>query len=373
MLMPRDMELRALEFMDGCSHLGTGTTPFNTDRKWTSASPLGSYYLTTPVRRSNPSFAAPACCLYLNSSFPTKTLTYQASRYMGGAYFLSASNPQVDQFLRMLSGGTTIAFLTVEADQTVSIYAAGNSTPIFNSAPYAFSLNAYHYVEFYVSLGGGTPITVTASLKIDGNALATNVTGNSGINASSLLCGTAEMNQIGFNGDIAYVMDVIVMNSLATDVNGNATTLNGFQGDVAIMDLVPDANVTTGWTLVGGSTQYGVLANIPPQDDVEYISSDTVSQVSSVNMTPISGITGTLLCAQLCVYCKKDAEGSRAIRALLNSTVVKNWTGPTSTPISDQYLYDYYDYFLFPLDSDLGTPWTETNFNAAAFGVEVSV
>jgi hypothetical protein len=90
-------------------------------------------------------------------------------------------------------------------------------------------------------------------------------------------------------------------------------------------------------------------------------------------MTPISGITGTLLCAQLVIYCKKNAEGSRAIRGQLNGVDLANWTGIGLTPVYDQYLYDYYDCFLFPLDSLLGTPWTEANFNAAAFGVKLSI
>lgn len=368
----------ALEFMDGCSHLGTGNVPYYTDGKWTSSGPLGSYYLpptgvsSGPVRRTNPAFALPACCFYLNSSFPTKTLLYESSRYMAAAYYLAASNPQVGQFFRMLSGGQTIAWISVEPDQTVSIYAQGNPTPLFNSAPYTYGLNAYHYVEFFVSLSGGAPITVTASLKIDGHTFATNVTGNTNVTASSLLCGSAQMNQIGVAGGIAYVMDVIVMNSSATDANGHPTTLNAFQGDVAIMDLVPNADVTAGWTLVG-STQYGTLANNPPQDDVEYIYSDTVGQVSSVKMTPIAGVMGTIIGAQLCIRCKKDAEGSRAIRGQLNGTDLNNWTGIGSTPILDQYLYDYYNWFLFPLDSDNGTPWTEALFNAAAFGVKVSI
>lgn len=372
----------ALEFMDGCSHLGKGSSfppAISPDRKWTSTSPLGVIYVnpssspTGPVRRTNPAFAAPACAMLLNSSFPTKTLTYRSSRYMGAAYYLSSGNPQIAQFFRMLSGGVPLAWLTVEADQTVSIYAAGNAVPIFNSAPFTFTLDAYHYVEFFVSLAGGTPITITASLTIDGNVLASGVTGSSTQNASGLLIGSAEMNQAGFSGGVAYIMDVIVMNAATTDVNGNSTPLHAFQGDVAIMDLVPDADVDANWTLVGGPTQFQTLANIPPQDDVEYIKSNTVAQVSSVNMTPISGLTGTIVGAQLCVYCKKDGEGSRAIRAQLNNTDLANWTGVGTTPVHDQYLYDYYDDFLFPLDTDLGTAWTPTNFNAAVFGVEVNI
>ena len=90
-------------------------------------------------------------------------------------------------------------------------------------------------------------------------------------------------------------------------------------------------------------------------------------------MTPITGLTGSLLGAQLCIRVKKDAEGTRAIRAQLNGTDLSNWTGVGLTPIEDQSLYDYYDYFLFPLDSMAGTPWTESNFNSSSFGVKVSV
>jgi hypothetical protein len=372
----------ALEFMDGCSHLGTGShfpPAIPADRKWTSTSPLGVIYVngssspSGPVRRTNPAFAAPACSMYMNSSFPTKTLLYVTERFMGAAYYLASSNPQIKQFFFMGSGGVNLAWLTVESDQTVSIYAFGNATPIFNSSPFTFTLDAFHYVQFSVTLGGGAPITVTASLTIDGHALAVGATGNTTVNASSLLVQAAEMNQIGFSGGAAFLMDVFVMNTDTTDVNGEPTTLTGFQGDLALMDLVPDANVTTGWALVGGATQYGVLANIPPQDDVEYITSSTVTQASTVNMTPITGLTGTIVGAQLCVYCKKDAEGSRAIRALLNGTDLANWTGVSSTPVNDQYLFDYYDDFLFPLDTLLGTAWTPANFNSAAFGLRVSI
>lgn len=368
----------ALEFLDSCSHLGSGSSfppAINLDRKWTQAS--GCDYVTSPIRRSNPAFAAPACALNLSAATAYKTLTYQGSRYIGFAYYLSSGSPAgASLFCQMLSGGQLLAGLTVDSDNTVSILA--NNTVIWNSAPYTFTFDAYHYVEFYVELTGSTPIGIVATLKIDGVTLATSETGSTGVNASSLICNATLMNQValagGRSGNFEGVaMDIIVMNASGTDANGNTTTLNGFQGDVAIMTLVPDANVTTGWSLVGGSTQYGVLANIPPEDDVEYIKSDTVGQVSSVNMTPITGLTGTLLGAQLCIYAKKDAEGSRAIRGQLNGTDLQNYFAPGGSPTYDQYLYDYYGYSLFELDSLLGTAWTEANFNSAAFGVKVSV
>ena len=365
----------ALEHKEGCSHLGSGSTippAISITRKWTSALPLGCYYVTTPVRRTNPSYAAPALAIYLNSSFLQKTLTYQGSRYMAAAYYMDSSDSEEDVVFQMLSGGQSLANIKIEADLTVSIYA--NGTLAFNSGTYVFTTNAYHYIEWYVELTGGSPISIYSTLKIDGQVLVTGATGNTNVYTNQLLSNALTMNQVGIAGGRAYTMDVLVMNSSATDVNGFATTLNGFQGDVQIMDIVPDADVVTNWTLVGGATRFGVLANIPPQDDVEYISSDTINQVNSINMTPISlSLSGTLLSVQLCVYAKKDAEGSRAIRAQLNGTDIANWTTVGLTPIFDQYLYDYYDFFLFPLDSLLGTAWTPTNFNSAVFGVKVSI
>ena len=369
----------ALEFMDSCSHMGSGNIfppAIPADNKWTSMYPLGCFYETSPVRRTNPAFSATALCLGLNSSNAWKTLTYQSSRYMSAAYYISSAHGGAQRSMfQMLSGGQLLADVSFEIDGTISIYA--NNTRIWNSATYVWTLDTYHYAEFYVILSGSTNIGITATLKIDGVTLVTAATGNTGINNNNLInAGSTTMNQIGFSGGAGcYIMDVLVMNSSTTDVNGFTTTLNGFQGDVAIMTLIPDADVTTSWSKFpsGAANQYSLVANNPPKDDVDYIYDNTVNDVSAFNMTPITGLTGSLLGAQLCIRVKKDAEGTRAIRAQLNGTDLSNWTGVGLTPIEDQSLYDYYDYFLFPLDSMAGTSWTESNFNSSSFGVKVSV
>ena len=376
----------ALEFMDSCSHMGSGeissVPPCPLDRKWTFAS---GYYCNAssspsgPVRRSAPSYAATVCAMYCGSgsvfgASAYKTLPYVDARFIGLAFYLPEGS-LAGTICQFLSGGAVLASLGTETDGTVSIRNNQN-TLIWNSAPYVFAYDAYHYVEFFTSITGTTPVTLSCSLVIDGNTLVTNVTGSAGINASQLLVDAALMNQISIGGTSpCYAMDIIVFNTSTTDVNGNATLIYTFQGDVDIDAVIPDADVTTAWSKFpsGAANQYGLVNEIPPDDDTTYIYSDTVSQVSSFNMTPITGFSGTLVAAQLLIYSKKDAEGSRAIVGQLNSATLANWTGVGLTPVNNQYLFDYYQYFIFPLDSDGGTPWTPTNFNAATFGVEVSV
>lgn len=357
----------ALDFIDSTSHSGAGASQIPVSRKWTGFS--FCFYQNAaggaPVRRVGQSVLQfTAGC--------SKTLAYKSARTFGCAYYLSSSNDHATGFMGMSSGGQQLVYLTIESDRSLSIYTSPSNVRIYNSgAQHLYITNdVYHYYELQVALGGGSPITVTVSVQVDGTVWASTITGNTGINASALFINAAEMNQVGIGAPIGgsntgFATDVYVLNTDGTDVNGFATTLTTFLGDVSIVPTVPAADVSVAWSPFPAATSptYPLVNEIPPDDDTTYVFSDTVSQVATYNFTPLSGFSGTIFGAQLLLYAKVDNEGTRSISGLVHGTVVNSLYG------AQAYLYDYYDYFIFPLDSDLGSAWTQASFNAENFGI----
>lgn len=356
----------ALDFIDSTAHSGTGASAALISRKWTTV--LNANYTTTFSRVAGYSIAV--------VSSIAKTLSYVNERFLGAAYYLPTSGGSAPNFMGFASGGINVAYLRIETDFTVSIISGGNNTRIWNSGSVHLSItgDTFHYYEFHVVMGGSTPVTVTCDLKIDGQIWVTSVSGNTGYNASSLLSNAATMNQIFFGGsgsgaNQGFVCDVYCCNVNTTDINGHATTLNTFLGDISVEVIIPISDNTIQWTIGagGGSTHFNLVKEIPPDDDTTYVESSTTSQIDTYNFQNIVGFSGTLLGCQLLLYAKKDAEGSRAIRALMGGIAQVNNNG------TDQYLYDYYDYFIFPLDSDNGTAWTPAVFNAENFGIKLNI
>lgn len=358
----------ALEFIDSCQHMGDTvfgvSTCLDVSFKWTvGAASYTNAANGAPVRRSGDS------CLSIGASgIASKTLQYESSRTVGCAGYFSASGGPGSNIITFLSGGQTIVQLRIEADGTISLYTGASGRAWNSGSTYVLTFDVYHYFELTCSLSGASPITFNAEVMIDGNNISGPLSGSTGVNASALICGAATMNQ--FSLSPGYYQDIYCLNANSSDINGRSTSLTSFLGDVEIDAIFPDADSGPNNFSVGagsGTPNWGIVNLDPPTGDNSYLYDSSTGAQENYNMTPLSGFVGVILGAQLCIYAKKDAEGSRAFEALLNTASIKNLYG------TNQYLYDYYDYFLYPLDTLLGTSWTESNFNSAAFGLEITV
>lgn len=363
----------ALELLDSSSHSGAFGAGIPVTRKWTQAF-AASYANASggspaPVRRPGQTVIALVGDI-------SKTLTYQSERFIGVAYYMPDS-ADAGSMIVFGTGGQQLVQLQMEADRSLSLSVSPSNTRIWNSGSSGLFITTgvYHYYEMSVTLSGATPISVTVSVNVDNSPWAVAVTGATGVNASSTLSGATAMNQVSLGvptGNVtAFVCDIVVMNTSTTDVNGNTTTLTGFLGDVEVIPTFPVADVSVAWSPFPTGTPAGstwtLIDENPPDDDTTYIDSDTVSQEATYNFTPLAGFTGTILGAQLLLYAKKDAEGARSITGVCAGTSLKNTYGQTQSQLND-----YYDYYVFPLDTDLGTPWTESVFNAEAFGIDLT-
>lgn len=350
----------ALEFIDSFAHSGEGVSAIPITRKWTNISGSGGFYDLTHVRASGHAMALIGGI--------NKTLSYVSFRVVGVAYYYVGSS--VRGFpVTFLSGGTTLVQLIIEADSTLSVYAGGTLLHNTGTEHFVITTDVYHYYEISVQLGGGSPITVTAIVNVDGFQRI-NATGNSTINAASLLVNSAQMNGIEIagaqgGGDTSWAADLYVLNSSNTDIFGAVTTNTNFLGDVSIFALMPVQDVTIQWQPVPAAAHSYLNVNeIPPDDDTTYVFTDTVGQKENFLFQPILGFVGTIFGAQLLVYAKKDNEGSRAFQPMIANTTFSG---------VDSYLCDYYTYYTWPMDTNNGVPWTPTNFNSQDFGAELTI
>ena len=354
----------ALEFIDSMSHSGTATAQIEVARKWTTYQ--DAFYASTPNRRAGQVVIALGTI--------SKTLSYQNNRTCGCAYYFPNSASIAQGLIEFGAGNQQLAYVSIELDRTLSIYTGVNNIRIWNSgSSFVLTTDVFHYFEFQVQSGGGSPVSVTCSLMVDGSSLINLVSGNTGVNANQLLSGTNQMNTVTINGPVggsftSYVCDLYVLNSNSTDINGFPTSNTTFLGDVSVDALIPIQDVTVQWQQQPSSPSgsYLLVDEIPPDDDTTYVFTDTVGQVETFKFQQLVGFTGTIFGAQLLLYAKKDAEGSRSIAGLVGGNVVNNLYGNQS------YLYDYYDYFIYPLDSDNGTAWTPAVYNAENFGAKLS-
>lgn len=345
-----------LEFIDSFAHSGEQHAAIDTFLKWTNGLNAG-LYTTSPVRASGHAIT-------LIGEIHKTLKLYKNFRVAGVAYYYPATSTRGTPLI-FLSGGLPIVTLIIEADNSLSVY---SGVRIINSS-YIVTGDVYHYYEMSVTLGGATPLTVDVIVRIDGHEVI-NTSGASSFAASQLLVQSALMNGIGLGGalgggNVAYACDFYCLNNDSTDILGFTTTNTNFLGDVGVYALMPVQDVSVSWQPFGGSgtSSFSCVNEIPPDDDTSYVFTDTVGQIETFHFQPILGFTGTIFGAQLLVYAKKDAEGSRAFQPVIggNPFDVNN------------YLYDYYDYFIWPLDTNVGLVWTPTNFNSQNFGAELTI
>lgn len=349
----------AIRFIDSAAHYGTGTDAV---RKWTifNGSPTAS-----GGRRGSP---------YINfggGQGALKTLTHQTNWIQGAAALMAPGAATLGgRILTIANNQTEIMSLNMNHDATLSLLIGGTSTGVSTIA--VADPLSWHYYEarFDVSASGGL-VAGTATFYVDGRLFLI-ASGVSNIGTSGLIDNAATANMVGVSNSAGmHWMDYYCLDTSATDINGGtASTNTTFLGDVEIDALFPNADVTTQWGTVGGdgTHAYTTVNETSPDDDTSYILTTATTSTEAFTYQPISGFTGTILGAQYLLCARKDQEGVRAINLKVGTNVATS----IEFLAADNYLSDFYVYYVCPLDTDFGTVWTPTIYNSATFGVIVS-
>ena len=140
-----------------------------------------------------------------------------------------------------------------------------------------------------------------------------------------------------------------------------------FHGDCRIRTFMPDADGNSAdFTRSTGSNDYECVDDNPPNDDTDYISSDTLNHKSIFGIT--TGALGTVKGIQLNNHCRLDEAGTRKIKPLIRSNST-DYQGTETDAIAADYNFEHE---IWELDPDDSAAWTQTKLEAAEFGLEIT-
>lgn len=362
----------AVLFMDGCEHYDTTSGIY---LKWTNQ----AFAQSTASGRHGRGIS-----LTQGGAYVAKTLTHQNGWVVGWAMnILVSGSGGVGG--SGLYGGTNVSsgLITVEilSDWTLAIY-AGNNFAV-GSSPFSLHPNTWYYFEFKYTLGtggmGGANVTIAlATLKVNGNIVATCSNIDSGIPLNSLLVQSATVDYHSFacpNVIGTTTLDDVVI----ADLTGNGV-VNDFFGDVTVGAIFPNGDSTIQWTPNPAGSSFSLVNSQFAEGSAGYIASNTPNQHDVFTWQPLPADTGAIVALHYGVFAKKDGEGTRSIQTTIGGASIPTTPAAgSSAPFSGYpppiwYPGDTYCYFFFAMDSQPGslTPWTAAAVNGTSFGINLN-
>lgn len=140
----------------------------------------------------------------------------------------------------------------------------------------------------------------------------------------------------------------------------------GFLGDVKVKPYYPNADGTyTAMTCSTGTTHYTLVDESVP-NTTDYVSSSTALTKDSYNFQDASE-TGSIKAVQVSAYAYKMDAGFRGAEVFIKSGATEVFG--TSQPLSTTAKYVQK---LWDQDPNTSADWSQTNLNAAEFGVRIS-
>lgn len=307
-----------------------------------------------------------------SGGFITKSLPYSGTWFVGFAGQCdAASNGVMYQLATINTGGGNVSLMTctIETDNSISLRVGSQTGPVLGNTgtlatPFYISEGVFYYFEISVVLGGSTPVTVTATLKVNSVTLLNSLSGNTTVNSNQLMVNSAQANYHFFGTGIAWLADVYINDNVTVTGQALAST---FRGDVSVGPyLVPRADNTTLWTPSAGPPSFACVDSVPP-NFTKNINSNTVTQITDFFLTTVAPLTGQIQACHMCVTASKNNEGTRAISPTVAGAVQ---AGAPTWYVSDQTYQ-----LLYPMDVDpsTGSVWTVAIVNAQVFGVDLVV
>lgn len=332
----------ALLFMDGCDYMAYG----DNGRKWDWGT--ANSYSPTGGRTggcANNSF----CAKYLEPTGSTVICGFAAA---SAGFNMGAATWSHDQYQWTLSGSVAnggIIYLKRGQDDTVQAQSvAGKYKPGWN----------YIELKILINNGAGTAIVkCNSETVINATGLLTRGSGQS----------VDTWNWIRFNFAGASIDDIYM-----ADTSGSYC--NDLLGEVRVVTLLPqtdavDPGSNADFTCSTGTDHGAMVDDSAPNDDTDYVYSNTVGHIDTWNYPPV-GYTGTVHAVQLSIGAKKTDSGPRAI------THVARPTSTNRVDTVDTYLntasYNYYRK-IWETNPDDSAPWEVADIDGAEFGVKITV
>lgn len=236
-----------------------------------------------------------------------KTLPHSAEWVVGFA--VRSNTIGTNTFMYRLSNNDANLFeVFLDADGTVSLR-SGNTT--FAVSDRALLQDRWYYIEAHVTVGGATPVTVDAELRINGHVEASG-SANTSFNDSQLLSGDATGNLHSFGGPSG------VGNSRTFDdiyIKNEA----GYEDDIRNEPVYADGDGgILDWTPNSGSTHFDRV-NTHPADLTKWLETATPGDIDLWTFT-LPSFSGSIVAINISVLARKDDEGTKSFKIVVGTT-----------------------------------------------------
>jgi len=280
--------------------------------------------------------------LHLNNCLIAKTLPHSSRWVVGFAYRLNQAPSGNSEIYSLSNNTNNMCRLFQDADGTLSLY-AGHSLVIGVTAR-ALNESIWYFIELDMTVGGGTPVTMTAELRINGQVQASG-TGSTGFNATQNLSQAADANYHVFDGlpgaNITNDIDDLYIKNEA-----------GYEGDIRNVPAYPSGDGgTLAWTPSAGASHFAMV-DTQPVDLTKWLETATPGNMDLWTFV-LPSFSGSIVAVNFSVLARKDDEGTKSFKIVV---------GPTGTDaLSDEFFVsdvtpEYYEFSL-KLNPTTGLAW----------------
>jgi hypothetical protein len=344
----------ALLFCDSFDHY---TTP---SQKWDSA--LGPNVTIATAAARNGSNGLKMVHNFNTNNHVIKNVTPAATGFVGFAFLVNNYSDPAPIVVAAFMDGSTYQ-VGISINSTGQFSASCNGT-LLGTASAAMGFGAWHYVEVKATISATVGVVV---LKVDGVTLI-NLTGQ---NTKGSANATFSGIQLGMTGNIGGSSITVYYDDVYyCDASGSFN--NTYLGDIAIKCVFPTANGTTNNFTLGGSTpaatNWQSVKETVPDDGVTYVADGTLNDIDRYTFPAITG--NTVLAAVINMRTTKDDATARSVRGAIKSSSTTGDTG-TDLVVTQTTYADLQG--ISESDPNTSAIWTVTNFNAAEFGVKVTL
>lgn len=204
----------------------------------------------------------------------------------------------------------------------------------------------YFHIECAVTAGQGTAGAV--EVRING-ATVLNLTGVDTCNTAA-----TEYSSLQIRGPNLYVDDLFCW-----DDTGGVN--DDFLGDRRVYLLMPNADTADAeWTPSTGATQFGVIDEVPPNGETDFLQSIVAGDLTVVTLEDLPTAAVSVSAVQtFSMVLKTDAgPGNLTMGVRSGATDADGVDRPVTTA------FNYYS-DVFDIDPNTGAPWTPGTVNAA--------
>lgn len=305
-----------------------------------------------------------------------KTFSHQA-KYTIGFRLNLACNAGVggaDSLIQFNNCERTLASLRVNADGSILVFGNNTGTTVIcsNSTANLVTANTNCYVEFScVATDLGTDINIASQVWIDNTLVATG-NANIGRDKATLVSQSATFNYIAIYSGVAtpgqaYFWDLYLTNGSGSTNTGRLGSAIAPYG-ITSQPILPNADTgTVQWTPKSGSVHFNQINELPADDDSTYNGTIIPGKIDSLDWQPIPTFTGTVKSVQISYDVKSTQEGTCIIKGNIGAAGAEEKTNQFG--LCSSY---YYQHQAFDIDPATSLPWTQVNFNAKAFGYELT-